>query len=281
MFNFLHTYLPQPILFQFGFIKVYWYGVFIVLGIIAGLLVTLKLAKKVGIVADEVYNLGFYLIIFGLLGGRIYSIFLDLPFYLQNPFEIIAVWHGGLAIHGAIIGGAITLIIYCRRKHQSFWQWADLLAVALPLGQAIGRFGNYFNQEVFGKPTDLPWGIPIELANRPLEYLSQPYFQPTFLYESGLNLINFFVLLFLFNYFCHSEFISESQGTLKQVQGDKRNGLVFLVYLINYSLIRIGMEFLRVDTTPEVLGMRLPILVSVGIMIVSFILIIVKLKPKT
>ena len=112
MLNYLHNFLPQPILFQWGFLTVYWYGLFVVSGIVAGLVVVLRLAKRQGISSDEVYNLGFYLVIFSLLGARLYSVLLDLPYYLANPFEIVAVWHGGLAIHGGIIGGAITLLIY-------------------------------------------------------------------------------------------------------------------------------------------------------------------------
>lgn len=260
MIHFLHNFLPQPILFQLGFLKVYWYGLFIVLGIIVGLIVALKLAKRSNIASEEVYNLGFYLIIFSLLGARVYSVFLDLAFYLQNPFEIIAVWHGGLAIHGAIIGGIITLLVYIRKKQQSFWHWADILAPVIAIGQAIGRFGNYFNQELFGTPTDLAWGIPIALQNRPVEYLSHQYFHPTFLYESLLNLLNFLILIFLF------------------YRKQKKPGLIFFVYLINYSVIRILMEFLRTDQTPEILGIRLPILVSIGIILASIIFIIKKKK---
>ncbi|MFA6255053.1 MAG: prolipoprotein diacylglyceryl transferase [Patescibacteria group bacterium] len=303
MINFLHNYLPQPILFQLGFIRVYWYGALVVFGIILGLLVVLQLTKKQGIKKDEVYpplffrnrrdkivtennkkflrlqpefldksggvyDLGFYLIIFSTLGARIYAVLLDLNFYLKNPFEIIAVWHGGLAIHGAIIGGVLTLLIYCYKKNQSFWLWADLIAVAIPLGQALGRWGNYFNQEIFGRPTDLAWGIPISLANRPVEYINFQYFQPTFLYESGLDLVNFGVLLFLFVW------VNKKNQELRI----KNHGLVFLVYLVNYSLIRIFMEFLRIDPTPEIFGIRAPILVSLGIIIISLGLIIFKIK---
>ena len=288
MINFLHNFLPQPILFQFGLIKIYWYGLFMVLGIIAGLTVVLKLAKRLSIKNDEVYDLGFYLIIFSLIGARIYAVFLELPFYLKNPFEIIAVWHGGLAIHGAIIGGVLTLIIYSWKKKQSFWQWADLLAPALALGQTIGRFGNYFNQEIFGKPTDLPWGIPIALQNRPIDYISQQYFHPTFLYESGLNLINFFILFFLLKLKNSSKLQVTSlprKIAKRFIWGYRlQEGAIALVYLINYSLIRIAMEFLRTDHTPKIFGIRLPILVSLGIIILSLGLIISRhksLKSKT
>jgi len=268
MIDFLHTFNPQPILFQLGWLKVHWYGVFVVLGIVAGLLVALKLAQRQGIKTDEVYNLGFYLIIFSLIGARLYAVFLDLGFYLQNPFEIIAVWRGGLAIHGAIIGGIVTLLIYCWRNRQSFWQLADIIAPAIALGQAFGRWGNYFNQEIFGKPTDLPWGIPIDFINRPMEYLGSQYFQPTFFYESLLDLFNFAVLLIL------SVRLANKNYELRI----KNQGIIFLIYLVNYSLIRIGMEFLRLDPTPDIFGLRLPILVSLIVICVSIGLIVYKIS---
>lgn len=244
MITFLHTFNPQPIALQLGPLAIHWYGLFMVAAMVAGLLVLLRLAKPAGISSDSVFDLAFYLIIFSLLGARIYAVFLELPYYLAHPARIIAVWQGGLAIHGAIIGGATTLLVYCWKKQQSFWQWADRLVVALPLGQAIGRWGNYFNQELFGKPTQRPWGIPISAANRPLEYLSSQYFHPTFLYESFLNLLNFLILLALY-------------PKLK-----KYNGVLAFVYLINYAIIRILMESLRVDSTPLLFGIRLPVLVS-------------------
>ena len=198
MITFLHNYLPQPILFKLGFIEVHWYGLLVVLGIIGALSAVLFLARKQNITSDEVINLGFYAIISGLLGARIYAVFLDLPYYLNNPWEIPAVWHGGLAIHGAIIGGGLAILIYAIKKKQSVWLWLDLAAPSLALAQAIGRFGNYFNQEVFGRPTSLPWGIPINPFNRPPGFEGFSYFHPTFLYESGLNLLNFVLLAVLF-----------------------------------------------------------------------------------
>src|SRR3989338_4620083 len=279
MFNFLHTFLPQPILFQFGFLTVYWYGLFVVSAMIVGLFVAVKVAKRLGINHEEMLNLIFYLIIFGLLGARLYAVMLDLPYYLSEPLEMIAVWHCGLAIHGGIIGGLVTLIVYCYKKKQSFWLLADVLALALPLGQAIGRWGNYCNQELFGRPTSSVWGIPIAPQNRPAGYINFTYFQPTFLYESVLNLLNFFILLILFYHFSQPERPRqgvrgvEGSQTLKRVQGDRR-GLIALVYLINYSLIRIFMEQFRTDSTPIALGLRLPILVSILIIIISSALII-------
>ncbi len=262
MINFLHTFNPQPILFQIGFLKIHWYGLFMVLAILAGLFFVSRLAKKSLVSQDEVFDLGFYAIIFSLIGARIYAVFLEIDFYLKNPFQIIAVWNGGLAIHGAIIGGVIAVFLYCYFKRKSFWLYADLAAPTLALGQSIGRWGNYFNQEIFGKPTNLPWGILIQSQNRPAQYFNQQYFHPTFLYESVLNLINFILLLALF-------FLIKKRNQELRI---KNQGFVFLVYLINYSLIRIAMEFLRLDETSLVFGIRLPVLVSLGVIIICIAL---------
>jgi phosphatidylglycerol:prolipoprotein diacylglycerol transferase len=264
MFNFLHNFTPDSVLFSYGFLTVHWYGVFVVSGIVAGLLVTVRLAKRFGITSDEVYNLGFYVIIFGLAGARVYSVLLDWQYYISNPAQVIAVWNGGLAIQGAIVAGTLTLFFYLRKKRQSFWRWFDLGAPAIPLGQAFGRWGNYFNQEIFGRPTDLPWGIPIELQNRPAEYLSAEYFHPTFLYESILNLINFAILLWLF----------------KTKVGEWPAGAVGAVYLINYSLIRIAMEFLRTDSVPEIFGLRSTQLASVVMLLAGVGLLVYLNKAK-
>ncbi|MBN1778860.1 MAG: prolipoprotein diacylglyceryl transferase [Candidatus Buchananbacteria bacterium] len=247
MINFLHQFSPSSILVQIGPLSIHWYGLFIVLGIVAGLITVLKAAKYLKISTDEVYNLVFYLIIFSLIGARIYDIFLEWPYFISHPSEIIAVWHGGLAIHGAIIGGIATLLVYVWKKKQSFWRWADLLILGLPIGQALGRWGNYFNQELFGWPTSLPWGIYIKPENRPAEFASSNYFQPAFLYESILNFLNFLVLIFLFS---------------KKAKWKIKEGSLALIYLINYSVIRIIMEFVRIDRTPVVFGWRIPILVS-------------------
>ena len=259
MINFLHNFSPTAILVSIGPLSIHWYGFFIVLGILAGLLTVLKAAKYLKITSDEVYNLAFYLIIFSLIGARVYDIFLEWPYFSTHPSEMIAVWHGGLAIHGAIIGGVATLLVYVWRTKQSFWRWADLLILGLPIGQAMGRWGNYFNQELFGWPTNLPWGIYIKPENRPTEFANSNYFQPAFLYESILNFLNFLVLIILFS---------------KKTKWKLKEGSLALVYLVNYSVIRIIMELVRIDETPVVFGWRVPILVSLVVIIlaVSFLI---------
>ncbi len=273
MFNFLHNFEPQPILFHWYFINIHWYGVFIVCAILVALRVASNLGKKINIKSEEIFDLAFYAIFFGLIGARFYAVFLDWEYYLEFPAKIIAVWEGGLAIHGAIIGGVLAAAIYCLKNKKPFWVLADLAAVGLPLAQAIGRWGNYFNQEVFGKPTDLPWGIPINFANRPLQYLSDRYFHPTFLYESILDLSNFILLYFIFRkiYSMGNEGLFFKIGEYKI---SLKPGFIFFVYLLNYGLIRLLMEFLRVDQTLMLGQVRLPILVSLGLIFGSIFLLI-------
>lgn len=262
MINFLHTFNPNAIAFSLGWVIIHWYGLFVVTGILAGLLAAVVLGKKYNITANQVFDLAFYLILAGIVGARVYSILLDWPYYSQNPAQIIAVWNGGLAIHGAILGGLAALIFYVKKHRQNFWQWADLAALALPLGQTFGRWGNYFNQEIFGTPTALPWGIPIEAVNRPAQYSQFQYFHPTFLYESILNLSNFLILVYIFK------------------KTKVKPEIVFLIYLINYSLIRIAMEFLRTDSAPYILGIRWPVIFSLVVIVVCSGVFFYNLKKK-
>jgi phosphatidylglycerol:prolipoprotein diacylglycerol transferase len=248
MINFLHTYLPNSVLVQVGSLRIHWYGLFIALAMVAGLWLASRLARRYEIKPDAMYDAGLFAIIGGLVGARIYAVFLDLSYYLSYPLEIVAVWHGGLAIHGGIIGAVVVLLLYCYKKKLPFWRVTDVAAPALALGQAIGRWGNYFNQEIFGTPTTLPWGIPIASENRPSQFYTDTHFHPTFLYESFLNIINCLVLLLLRRWLRHP-------------------GQIFFLYLVNYSLIRIVMEQLRTDPAPIVAGVRLPILVSMIIMV--------------
>ena len=262
MINFLHNFIPSPVLFQAGIITIHWYGLFVVAGIVVTLLITTRLAKQFNISSDEVYNAAFYIVISGIIGARIYSVFLDLPYYIQNLWQVLAVWQGGLAIHGGIIGVVLATLIITKKSGHSFWKWADIVAPGAALGQAIGRWGNYFNQEIFGTPTNLPWGIPIEVQNRSAQYIEEKYYHPTFLYESILNLINFVILIILF----------------KKLKVGR--GLIFLIYLINYSLIRIAMEFFRTDRAIDFFGFRWPAVISSITIIICLGLMVNRLKKK-
>ena len=288
----LHSYHPTPILFQLGLISIHWYALFIVLGILFGLFIVLRVSKHYGLKADDVYDLAFYLIIFSTLGARLYMIVLFPSFYLSNPLEIFKVWNGGLAIHGAILFGVLTLYLYTKKKKQNFWFWGDIIVVALALGQAIGRWGNYFNQEVYGSPTNLPWGIPIDFVNRVSGYTQYEYFHPTFLYESILNFVLFFLLLSLHYLRIKNKERSgignqESVIRNKKIAGYRllvtdysRNGIIALIYLIGYSFIRIAMEQFRIDETQMVFGIRFPVLVSAGVIVTAVFIMARNAKRK-
>jgi phosphatidylglycerol:prolipoprotein diacylglycerol transferase len=274
MFNFLHTFQPQPILLEIGWLKIYWYGFLIAIGIVLAFLVILYLAKKYKLDKDHVYNLAFYLIVFGLIGDRLYYVIYAWDYYSQNLLDIFKIWQGGLAIHGAMIAGLLVLYIYGKKNDLKFGFLADLFVIGLPLAMFFGRFGNYFNMELFGLPTDLPWGIPIIEAKRPAQYLTSTYFHPTFLYESLWNLIIFIVL-----------FAWHKLRLNKYKNPDKIQGLgnIALIYFILYSLGRFLNEFLRLDYSPYFLGLRWAQFISLIIIIVCLIIIITRkyYKSKT
>jgi phosphatidylglycerol:prolipoprotein diacylglycerol transferase len=255
MINFLHTNLPDPVIISLGGWAIHWYGALIVLGMIAGIAVAMKLAPKYGVNKETVIDLAFWLIIFGIAGARLYHVGLEASYYLDRPWEIPMLWQGGLAIHGAIAAGVVVLWVYSRRQHISFWVLSGLLVPGLALAQAIGRWGNYFNQEVFGYPTELPWGIPISFANRLPAYMLDTHFHPTFLYESLGNLAIFALLLLAHHYV-----------RTKPDLDTKKLALVTLAYIFLYSLLRYTMEFFRVDQTLNIWGLRFPQAVSLILM---------------
>jgi len=272
MINFLHTFEPQAILISFGPITIYWYGLFMVLSILAALALTFLLAKYYQIPADTIFDLSFWLIIGGLIGARIYDDLLQLPYYIQHPLQTLEIWKGGLAIHGAIITGLLITWWFSHRKNFNFWQLTAVMIPGLALAQAIGRWGNYFNQEIFGSPTNLPWGIPIAVINRPEQYLSSLYFQPTFLYESlGCLLISLGLLI----------------ANIYIIKKQRLNNNFYLslvaIYMILYSILRFSLEFIRLDTTPYFLGLRWPQIISLTIIFFSLLLLFFNFhaqKPK-
>ncbi|MGC9049118.1 MAG: prolipoprotein diacylglyceryl transferase, partial [Patescibacteria group bacterium] len=162
IFNFFHEYHPQPVIFQLGMFSFRWYGLLMAMAVGIGLLLTIRLAKGSIIGSEKIWGLAPYLIIFGFIGARLYHVLSEIDYYLKRPLEIFYVWRGGLGIFGTIIAGALVLLFYTRKNQISFWLLADLLAPSLALGEAIVRWGNWFNQENFGRPTNLPWGIPVD-----------------------------------------------------------------------------------------------------------------------
>jgi phosphatidylglycerol:prolipoprotein diacylglycerol transferase len=155
-------------------------------------------------------------------------------YYFTHPVEILRIWEGGLGIPGAVIGGALALYIYTRVKSMSFPTWVDIIAPGLALAQAIGRWGNFVNQEVYGAPSNLPWAIYIDPAHRLPEFIDVSHYHPLFLYESLYNLLNMAILLWIGRKFAHR----------------LRTGDIFLTYLVIYPVGRFLLEFLRLDPSP-------------------------------
>ncbi len=264
---FLHLYLPNPIAFSVGPLAVHWYGLFLALGIIAGYLLVSRLAPRTSITPERATALYLNTLIWGFVGARVWHVFMEWPFYREHLAAIPAVWSGGLAIHGALLAGVLTLIYYARRRREDFWKFADLFALPLILGQAIGRWGNYFNQELFGAPTSQSWGIPIEVANRPAEFLQYEFFHPAFLYESLWNAAVFAALLFVFRKLHTPPSPPSERG------GSHRDGLVFWLYVSLYSLGRAGTELLRLDPMPMIFGMRLAFIGSLALVAAGGVMI--------
>lgn len=211
-----------------------WYGLLIAFAVVVGLNLARRLARQRGIDPALVSDLLPFLVVGAILGARVYYVLLEWRQYRGQWGEMVAIWHGGIAIHGALIGGSLATILFCRWRRQAFWPLLDVLLPAVALGQAIGRWGNFFNSEAFGLPTTLPWKLTIPPANRPAEFMDQATFHPTFLYESLWNLGVCALLLILFR--------QASRGRL-----DLRPGSLSCVYLIAYSCGRFWIEGLRLD----------------------------------
>lgn len=225
-----------------GPISIKFYGVILMLGALAGAFLAEREARRRGMKSEIVWDGLIWVLIGGIVGARLWHVFTPPPsmiaqgittkYYLTHPLDLINTRLGGLGIPGAVIGGGLALYLFTRRRKLNFLIWADIAAPALALGQAIGRWGNFFNQELYGKPTDLPWGITIEPSYRLPEYANVATYHPLFLYESLWNFANMGFLLWL----------SRSKGD-KLLPGD-----VFLTYLIIYPVGRIFLEFLRLDS---------------------------------
>lgn len=226
----------------FGF-SLHYYGLIIMLGVIAAAFLASKEAKRKGLDTGFMWDSLIWVVLGGIIGARLWHIITPPPsmveqgitfqYYLTNPLEAISIWKGGLGIPGAVIGGLVAFYIYSRGTGQSFPQWIDVAAPTIPLGQAIGRWGNFINQELYGAPTNLPWATYIEPSRRLKEFADIEYYHPIFLYESVWNLASVFLLLWI-----------ARRYEDKLVAGD-----VFLLYLISYPTIRILLDFIRLDAS--------------------------------
>lgn len=234
--------MPQG--FNIGPLTIRFYAILIIIGAIVGSWLAARQAKKHGEDSELVLDLLPWLLIGGIIGARLWHVFtpsasniaqgVTTENYLRNPIEILKMWKGGLGIPGGVIGGALALIIYTKSKKLSFCQWADFIAPGLLVGQAIGRWGNFVNQEVYGRPTNLPWAITIDPQYRISGFEQVAKYHPLFLYESLLNLAGAGVLIWI-----------DRKFKDKLFKGD-----IFFGYMIWYSTVRFLLEFLRLDPSP-------------------------------
>ncbi|HNT24700.1 MAG TPA: prolipoprotein diacylglyceryl transferase [Anaerolineales bacterium] len=232
----------MPIGFHIGPLFIRYYGIILMLGAVAAAFLAERLARRRKLNSDFVWDALIWVLIGGIVGARLWHVFTVPPsmqaigitteHYLTHPLDLINTTKGGLGIPGAILGGGLALYLYSRRKKTSFLMWADIAAPTVALGQAIGRWGNFINQEVYGKPTDLPWAITIQPPYRLPEYWDVEKYHPLFLYESLWNFANMALLLWL--------------G--KKYPDRLKEGDLFLTYLVGYPIGRFFLEFLRLDS---------------------------------
>lgn len=211
----------NSIAFTIGSWPVYWYGVLISSALIIGIFLSQRLAKVRGYDLDQIWTIFLILIPCAVIGARLYYVVFNWDIYAGDPLKICQIWKGGLAVHGGIIGGVLAVFFCCKKYRLDFWGVLDCIAPSMALGQAIGRWGNYFNGEAYGRVTDLPWGIHVP---------DDPFLHhPTFFYESVCDFLLFLILM-------------------KMFKKSRRTGNVTCVYFIVYSFYRFFIEGLRTDS---------------------------------
>ncbi len=262
-----------PIPFLNTSFHIYFYGILITLGVIVAAFLGAAEAKRRGIQADYIWDALFWVVLAGIIGARLWHVFTPPPsmveqgittkYYLTHPLDMLNIRQGGLGIPGAVIGGVIALWIYCRKKGLSFLKLADSVAPGVALAQAIGRWGNFFNQEVYGKPTNLPWKIYIDPLHRVPGYENYEYFHPLFFYEFLWNLLNMGILLFLARRF---------EKWLKP-------GDLFYLYFSIYAVGRFALEFLRLDAA-QVGGINFNQTFMLVLIVIGGVLLFLNHRPK-
>lgn len=248
----------NPVALKLGNLTVTWYAIFILSGIMVAYILINKESKKYNISSSFVSNLIFWCVIFGIIGARIYYVLFNLDYYMQDPIEIIKIWNGGLAIHGGIIAGIITLVVYCKKYKINILKMTDIACVGVIIAQAIGRWGNFFNGEAHGGIVSRAFLENLHLPNFIIEgmHIGKYYYAPTYLYESILNVIGFILLII----------IRKFKKT--------KLGNITALYLIWYGIVRFIIESMRTDSL--LLGnMRIAQLISIIMIIIGIIMLIV------
>jgi phosphatidylglycerol---prolipoprotein diacylglyceryl transferase len=232
-----------------GPITITYYGIILMSGALAGACLAAWQAKQRGLDTEFVWDGLVWVLVGGIIGARIWHILTPPPsmvaqgittaYYLTHPLDAINTRLGGLGIPGAVIGGLLALYIFCRARKVSFSMWVDIIAPCLALGQAIGRWGNFVNQELYGSPSTLPWAITIDVAHRLPQYKDIATYHPLVLYESLFSLANMAFLLWI--------------G--KRYTNFLKSGDVFLIYLVTYPIARFFLDYLRLDAS-EIAGIN-------------------------
>jgi phosphatidylglycerol---prolipoprotein diacylglyceryl transferase len=242
----------DPIAFSLGPIQVHWYGVIIGLGIALALWLAMREGEKRGIDKDLFADLMLWAIPISILSARIYYVIFQWDYYAQHPSEILAIWNGGIAIHGALIGAVATAYIFTKKRNVSFWKVADIAAPSIILGQAIGRWGNFINQEAHGGEVSRAFlenlMLPEFIINQ--MYINGAYYHPTFLYESVWNILGFALLI-----------------GLRRVNLGR--GELFLSYVIWYSIGRFFVEGMRTDSLMLTDFLRMAQVISIGLILLA------------
>ncbi|HEH8193944.1 TPA: prolipoprotein diacylglyceryl transferase [Staphylococcus aureus] len=246
----------DPVAFNLGPLSVRWYGIIIAVGILLGYFVAQRALVKAGLHKDTLVDIIFYSALFGFIAARIYFVIFQWPYYVENPSEIIKIWHGGIAIHGGLIGGFIAGVIVCRVKNLNPFQIGDIVAPSIILAQGIGRWGNFMNHEAHGGPVSRAFLEKLHLPNFIIEnmYINGQYYHPTFLYESIWDVAGFIILV--------------------NIRKHLKLGETFFLYLTWYSIGRFFIEGLRTDSLMLTSNIRVAQLVSILLILISISLIV-------
>ncbi len=241
------AYIPSPKhgIIHVGPLPLHAYGLMLALGVLAAAKISEIRWQRAGHDAHEIAQIAVPVVVSGVIGARVYHLFTGYKWSQSGFIGMFEIWKGGLSIWGAVGGGAIAVVVVGRRRGLDVLALMDAIGPALLIAQAIGRWGNWFNQELFGRPTRLPWGLEIDVAHRPPGYLQYRTFHPTFLYESLWCLLAFGVITWV-----------ERTYTL-------RRGQTFALYVALYTFGRIWFEALRVDEATHIFGIRFNLLLSI------------------
>lgn len=265
--NHIVASIPSPTIsyFDVGPFRIHFYALLILAGIVLAVIISNRRLTKRGAQSGVVLDIALWAVPFGIVGGRLYHVathWNDYFFPGSDPLAIFRIWEGGLAIYGAIIFGALGAFVGSRFAGIRFWSFVDALAPGMLLAQAIGRWGNYFNNELFGNPTDLPWGLEIASSNNayPRGLPDGVLFHPTFLYESLWSLVGVFILLAIDKRF------------------ELRWGKLFAIYLSYYSIGRIWIENIRIDPSEVVFGIRTNVWAALAGIVIGIVIFAVQLR---